>query len=265
MSATWSFSDLEFVSLWERITGEDDLPSPFLFTSRNPDFFDFLREKREVSERLKTNPDRSFERVENAITQQDLIIVVDGVDSSDPEKPERRIRLLALRSGGEGFVVNQAPGESRLYSGGFTVTECDPLRLSDAVVAALPEMAAGKRGDIPLTDEDTTDHEFRHSLVSADMADSVTNRQNRFFSIPTVSSGTIDVRQAHSKFGPRGITAHRLWWRDLQDDGRYLISLAPPEMAMSADSRRAVALINQRVAAVVRAIKDERGVLSSSE
>lgn len=261
MTTSWRFGDLEFVVLWEKVTGEDSLPEPFIYSSRNSDFYESMRKKREIGERLLAQWDRSFDHAATVFAKPDIRIVVNGYDGRDPRRAEGLVRLLGLRGGHHGFLIRQLPGETHLHSGGFVVTECDPLRLADAVTAALPERGPGVQERFKLVDERkllADEHESERSLVKETFMDSDLLRQRRFFAAQAVSGGTIDVVQASSIFGPRGITGHRLRWRDLEDDGRYVIGAEPRDAAVPLDSSQLTIAINRNVAAVVRVIKEER-------
>ncbi|MGV9409175.1 ESX secretion-associated protein EspG [Nocardia sp. NPDC003693] len=261
MSDVWEFESLEFLTLWEQATGQT-LPTPFLYTTRTAKHFDHLRERHAVAQRLREHPDRSFDPVLEVIAQPDLRISVSGVIGSSADHPDaRRIRLMGVRRGGRGYVVRQLPG--RMHSGteGFTVTECDPIGLADALVRQLPECDPGAESEIPLVGaggSGPAEEEFGNRSVIDDMRGvPAAARSRRFRDSPTVCRGGVEVEQGSSLYGPRGITVHRLAWRDIEDDGRYLIS-DEPAMATAVDAKRMTAAINLRVAAVIRVIKDER-------
>lgn len=262
MTAGLRFDDLEFVVLWEQAKG-DAMPAPFLYTSRTPMYYDYLREKREVFERLRGNWTTRMELLSAAIAEPDISITVNGFDGRDPSRADGRVRIIALRRGAYGYVIEQSPGETYLHSGGFTVTECDPLSLADLVVAALPQVGAGRQSDILLQvpgEPDSSHDEFRRSLIGDNLEDPIGLRAKRFLAAPMECMGTIEVVQGFSKFGPRGITTRQMDWRDVEDDGRYIIGGDElPFVAVSADSKRVVTAINSRVAAAVHAIREERG------
>ncbi|MFC9993667.1 ESX secretion-associated protein EspG [Nocardia sp. NPDC127526] len=265
--STWRFGDLELVVLWEQFTGEG-LPDPFIFTSRTPLLFDYLREKRAVAEQLRARQDPSLRWLAEVVTQPDLRITVSGFDCRDPENAEGRIRMIALRRADRGLLIKQLPGETYLHSGGFVVSECDPLRLADEVAAALPEVEAGKQAEIELVDprrNAVSESEIGRTIIDDVFEDSAGLRSKRFLMTTPVRMGTIQIGQGHSKFGPQGITRYGLEWRDLDGDGRYLIGGEPPYRAVAVDGAKFTRAINVRVAAVIRAIKDERGMLGVSE
>ncbi|MFF0609182.1 ESX secretion-associated protein EspG [Nocardia tengchongensis] len=256
------FEDLEFVVLWEQAKGEA-MPAPFLYTSRTPMYYDYLREKRQVFERLRDNWTSRMELLSDAIAEPDISITLNGFDGRDPSRADGRVRIIALRRGTYGYVIEQVPGETYLHSGGFTVTECDPLALADLVVAALPEVGAGCQSDILLQvpgEPDSSHDEFRLSPIGDNLEDPIGLRAKRFLAAPMECMGTVEVIQGFSKFGPRGITTRQMDWRDVEDDGRYIIGGDElPFVAVPADPKRMVTAINGRVAAVVQAIREERG------
>ncbi|MFF0635506.1 ESX secretion-associated protein EspG [Nocardia sp. NPDC004151] len=262
MTGGLRFEDLEFVVLWEQATG-DAMPAPFLYTSRTPMYYDYLREKRAVFERLQRDWTKRLDLLSDAIAEPDLSITVNGFDGRDPSRADGRVRIRALRRGTYGFVIEQLPGETFLHSGGFTVTECDPVALADLVVAALPQVGGGSHSEVMLQapgEPDSSHDEYRRSLIEDNLEDPIGLRAKRFLSAPMECMGTIEVVQGFSKYGPRGITSRQMDWRDVEDDGRYFIGGDElPFMAVPADSKRMVTAINSRVAAVVQAIREERG------
>ncbi|MFE2995130.1 ESX secretion-associated protein EspG [Nocardia sp. NPDC059246] len=261
--AALRLEDLEFVVLWEQAAGEA-MPAPFLYTSRTPMYYDYLREKRQVYERLQDRWTRQLDLLSDAIAEPDIRITVNGFDGDNPTRADGRVRIVALRRGSHGFVIEQLPGETYLHSGGFAVTECDPVALAELVVAALPQVPAGRQSDItlPMPGEPDSgyDHEHSRSIIDDILEDPVSQRAKRFLTASMACMGTVEVVQGSSKFGPRGVTARQLDWRDVKDDGRYVIGGDElPFIAVPADSKRLVTAINSRVAAVVQAIREERG------
>ncbi|MFE7741441.1 ESX secretion-associated protein EspG [Nocardia sp. NPDC057455] len=261
MTHTWKFTDLEFVVLWEDF-GEVGLPRPFSFTSRTPLWDDYLAEKARTRAALLASSTPARKEMLDDLYRPDIRLRVLGFDGRDYTNVANNVRLMAARRADRGYLVTQLPGETVGHSGGFAVTECAALELADAVVRALPEADSGKRADIVLADENEDqdlDYGYGASAVHDSFQGSVHDRSADFRSAPAERFGFIDVIQAHSMFGPRGMTRHRLKWRDLVDDGRYLIDDGHPPVATAADGRRLVSMINARIAEVVRAIKDERG------
>ncbi|GAB2562536.1 ESX secretion-associated protein EspG [Nocardia heshunensis] len=259
---SWQFEDLEFLVLWERLVG-DSLPEPFEFISSTPMYYDYLREKRQAAERLEEVLKGPFAAVMDTLSAPDIRLVAHGWDPQNPNDLSCRIRMLAARKRGFGFVVKQVGSESHASGGSFIVTECDPLCLADELVAALPLVEPGRVPEIPLAPPheatDDVDYSYGISAVGAESQDDLLRRSQRFLHRQLGLIGTIDVVQGQSKYGPRGISSHRVEWRDLPDDGRYAILHAPPWKATSVDVKRLTSMINNRIAEVIRVIKEERG------
>ncbi|MBF6178435.1 ESX secretion-associated protein EspG [Nocardia otitidiscaviarum] len=262
MTRRWAFTDLELAVLWENATGEL-LPSPFTVISSTPSYYDYLREKRETRERLHATHGSSFDHVLTAIARPDLRITVNGWDTDDPDNEQERVRILAARAGGHGYVVTQLPGKTPDAGGSFTIAACDPVALADTVVAALPDAAPGAQAEIPLaapaSGTEDLDQFIAQSPTAADHGNVVSVRSKRFFRVRPTRMGVIDIAQGNSVFGPSGITDHRLEWRDLPDHGRYAIRHAAPWKAIGVDAQKLTTMINMCVADIIRVIKDERG------
>lgn len=260
MKRTWKLTDVEFFALWDELN-EGVVPAPFFFSTDTESGIAFEREVFEARQELRSRHDFDMREVLTAIADPDLRIVISGADSDEPMKPTGLVRILAVRRGDRGYIVTQLPGRTYWHSGGYVITECDPLRLADAAVDALPEYEAGRSGEIVLSTRDSggeMDYSYGRSSVRDSFADTEPDRARLFLERAAKRTGTIEVVQGRSRFGPRGVTRYRLEWRDLADDGRYVIDDRNPPVAIPVDSRQLVAVTNARVAAVIRAIKDER-------
>ncbi|MGW0250975.1 ESX secretion-associated protein EspG [Nocardia goodfellowii] len=262
MNRTWKFTDLEFMALWSRIKGAN-LPQPFTFISDLPTHEGYLRELRSIRESWRAAEDHGRSRMAEDVLSPDLGLVVRALDPSDHRRIESRIRWLAVRREDRGYLVKQLPGRTFEHAGGFTVTECDPLALARAVVAQLPVVQAGKSGPIKLSM--SGDDEMDDSVGTSGLWDdpygassSASVAAEKFESAVPALKGTIEVFQGRSIFGPRGETRRLIEWRDLSDDGRYVIAPAAPPIAQPADAARFTAMINAEIAIIIRAIKDER-------
>ncbi|MFI5717518.1 ESX secretion-associated protein EspG [Nocardia sp. NPDC051750] len=256
----WEFTDLEYYVLWSGLD-RGGLPFPFYYTARTQDPASFRADRARTRGELEQRLDTSFGPVLEAMAQPDVRIVVDGAGGRDPQDPAQLVRLSGVRRGDRGYVTRQLPGETCWHSGGFTVTECDALRLADTLVAAMPECAAGTLADIVLPDH-RVDNEFEchhgGSRTRDWFTDSAEKRAAAFLSAPVERSGTVDIEQGYSVFGPRGIARYRIGWHDLEDDGRYVIDDQSPPVARAADRQRTVEAVNSKIAEVIESIKDER-------
>ncbi|GAB2688937.1 ESX secretion-associated protein EspG [Nocardia thraciensis] len=258
---SWELTEAEFFVLWKDHT-DDVLPIPISFTSRAEVYEDFVREKATARARLDEILEPALHDAVRTIIRSDFYIVVTGWDESRPLRHEGEIRVLAARQGAHGYTATQAPGESFWLGGGITITECDPLRLADKAVAALPDMAAGKRGHIAITDDEKAelDYNYGSSAVHDSFSESVQVRAKNFIDTTAIRAGQITIAQGQSIFGPRGLTEHKLRWRDIDNDGRYVITDEHPPVAVPADTGKLTAMINSRSADIVRAIKEERAL-----
>ena len=239
---------------------KEELPQPFFFTSRIRLYDDYLREQQAVRERLRTRLDVRFAGVLEAVAAPDVRVVVQGWDGSDPENPKGRVRTLLTRTADRGYISEQLPGETVWHSGGYTVTECHPHALGRAAVDVLPNIAAGRSKSITLAHraEDEMDYSFgRSEVLNTSDEESAEVCSHRFTRAPVSAAGYIDISQGTSRFGPRGIARRKLLWRDLADDGRYVIDAENPSVAHGITPDQLSASIDARIAGVVRAIKDD--------
>ncbi|WP_067646793.1 ESX secretion-associated protein EspG [Nocardia harenae] len=250
MNRSWDLTDLEFAVLWERIN-RSDLPRPFSFISRTRKLSDYEREKLEVWDRMRPEVDDCLRDVFVAMHRPEAYVVVLGWCDHDTQNPAKRVRARAVRSATHGYLLRQLPGETVWHSGGFTIEECGPHGIAEAVVRILPERQAGRLGSIPILTDQVDDHErFRSvpdSRVTMPNQDSPADRSAKFFALPAELTGAITVHQGYSAFGPRGILEQAMLWRDLPDDGRYVIVLDRAPTAMGIGTRRLVALIDAAV------------------
>lgn len=266
MSLTWEFTGFEFYVLWRDAT-DGRVPWPLGYTNRmkTEEEFRFVRRetRADLEEKLR---DPEFERMLSALSRPDITVVAECADWRASDKPEQLVRLYAARQEDRGYVVSQQTGETYWDAIGFTVTECDAIRLADAVVAAIPEAEPGRISAVVLAGEqidpgtsgDELDYSYGQSAVHDSFTETASDRAQRFLDSPATFTGIVEIHQKRSIFGPRGRTKHRLEWRDLEDDGRYVIDDQSPPVATSVDNAKLTAMINARIAAVVHAIKDER-------
>ncbi|MFC3964560.1 ESX secretion-associated protein EspG [Nocardia jiangsuensis] len=256
MSTVREFDAIEFFTLW------DDarlgmLPAPFYYSTDIESQAAFEVETGLARQRLARFTEPPLGELVEALARPDISLVLSARDSDDPMRVSGLIRVLGVRRGSAGYVIEQHPGRTFFHSGGFTVTRCDAVRLAAAAAEVLPEEPAGERPETPLPESGEVDYEFGRSAVYDSFDDTPEERARRFLAAPTTRTGTIEIVQGRSVFGPRGMTRHRLEWRDVTGDGRYVVDDRTPPVAVGADTGQLTALINTRVAAVVRAIKDE--------
>ncbi|MGI5221402.1 ESX secretion-associated protein EspG [Nocardia sp. CA-290969] len=263
---SWSFTDIEFYTLWTDATGGLRLPFPFHFTARSLDPEDFRSDQRKARAALAERLGPAFDPVLAALTGPDIRVEVSGSDNrkAGPETlPTSVVRLLGVRREAAGYIVSALPGETYLHSGGFTVTECGAVQLAADLVAKLPEVPAGSRRETVLPRRARSvaepDGQPRRAPRVHDSFDATEfDRGTALLAEAASCIGLVRVVQGSSIYGPRGITRFEFEWRDLTDDGRYLVRDSDPPVAVAADSKVFSGMINSKIAQVVRVIKDER-------
>lgn len=260
MNPRWSFPDLEFVVRWQRLR-EDTLPHPFVFTTDIAYEDDFQRARTAVLDRVVADPDPELDAALADIARPDIAIRVRGVDGVDPANPAASIRLLAARRESRGYLLTQFPGRTIDHSGGFTIAECEAVRLADAVADALPPVGAGSYRGFALPDPGECDPVDDYAVTTRlwdGYDDPPEVRARQFAAIVPERIGVIDVAQGMSRFGPKGRLVRSLQWRDLPGDGRHVIAAGPPATVTGADRAGVITAINDELITVIRAIKDER-------
>ncbi|QIS08957.1 ESX secretion-associated protein EspG [Nocardia arthritidis] len=249
MNRTWEFTDLEFVVLWERYI-DDHIPKPLTFTSRTPLLDDYEREKFEAWERLQATAPTWLRTALEVLARPQILVKVLGWYDRNTEDPQRWIRARVACSGNHGYILTQRPGETIRHSGGYKITECGPRSLGEAIVKTLPKVEAGRFGDIPIVTSAADVLEQIHSsgsMVLESGGESAVHRSNRFFDTAATRTGVIILHQGQSKFGPRGILEQILIWRDLPDDGRYVIELGSAPTAIGIGTRRLAAKLDMMI------------------
>ncbi len=254
MTETVKLTDHEFVALWDRYTGRF-LPEPFTFLGRIPLQEDYERHARDIWERL--GGDSFLAKVIRTVEVPDVYLVVQGWYDKEMDNPDKRIRIHAVRAGASAFVITQLPGETVFHSGGFVIAECQPRALAAAVVAALPEVGAGQRGPIPIVIETTraADSYWQSRSLVEDEADATEERSKEFLDAPAARTGSITIHQGKSKFGRRGILERVLIWRDMPDDGRYVIPVGDNPVAVGVSAKRFVLMIDEVIDEIVKRLE----------
>lgn len=258
MTLTMEFTPVEFAAMWDELK-EEGLPEPLTYLAPPRTHAESVRDKREAWQASRRRYGADLDLVTAALSRPDIRVMARGVDGRDPSNAKRVLRVLGVRRGDVGFVVTQRPGERMGEAEGFTVVQHEALSLGDAVAAAFPAAAAGSRRDFEIIDTQTSGLDFGYgrSLVH-DHGEQPEAFGREFLTEPEDLTGTIEIEQGWSRFGPRGVLRLYLVWRDVVDDGRYVIVPGSPMRVAPADRRRLAALINIQIAEVVRAIKDDR-------
>lgn len=255
MRQVWRFTDLEFKVLWERYNKTTRMPEPLVFTSRTKYFDDYEREKQEIWDRLRDTVDGPIRDVVEVLARPEVLIKTQGWYDADIQDPAKWIRARAVRSGAQGYLLTQTPGETPMHSGGYTITDCGPHGVAEAIVTTLPKVEAGRIVSLALPPEwvgGLATELWGRPSVTEHAATYDAGPVERFFGTPAERTGLLTVHQGHSKFGPRGILEHLMVWRDLPGDGRYLIELDSAPMAVGISSRRLAMKVDSLVDSLLR-------------
>ncbi|MDO3647291.1 ESX secretion-associated protein EspG [Nocardia mangyaensis] len=252
------FTPVEFAAMWDELR-EEGLPEPLTYLAPARTHAESVRDKRQAWQALRQRYGGELDLVTATLSRPDIRVMVRGIDGRDPANAKRVLRILAVRRGDHAYIVSQQPGEKIGEAAGFTLAQHEVLSLGDAVAAAFPVASAGNRRDFEIIDTATSGMDFAYgrSLVHDD-GDRSSLLGQEFLAEPEDLTGTIEIEQGWSRFGPRGVLRLYLVWRDVVDDGRYVIVPGSPMRAVSADRKRLAALINTQIAEVVRAIRDDR-------
>ncbi|MFC8527921.1 hypothetical protein [Nocardia sp. NPDC057227] len=257
MTRAWELSPVEFTGLWA--ARRESLPEPFFHLPEpGATWAEGRRRRTAAVADVRARFGNEVDGVLDAVTRPDIRLVVRGMSGTDTADAESRIRLLATRTGDRGFLITQRPGPTASAASGYTITEQNVLALGAVVTAALPEREAGRKPGFEYPAPAGGGHDYRQSLVRDTAADPVTGRADEFERASLDLVGSITVQQGSSRFGPRGINTVHLYWRDLADDGRYVLVPGDPMTVVPADRARMTGLVDAGIAEIVRAIRDDR-------
>ncbi|WP_280342151.1 ESX secretion-associated protein EspG [Nocardia neocaledoniensis] len=227
MTQQWELTDIEFRVLWQRFVGTD-LPRPLTFQTRTRLHEDYEEEKYQVWQRLQHTVDPALRSVFEVLERPEAYVRLRGWKDDERENAQYWLKARAARAGANGYLINQLPGETPTHSGGYTIVDVGPHGLADAIVDLMPVTGAAKGGIIPLVvDGGDTRDEYapRPSMFFEEADTSIAQRSTEFLNRPAERTGTINILQNQSMFGSRGMHRDILVWRDLPEDGRYVIDL----------------------------------------
>jgi hypothetical protein len=257
--------------MWDRLK-DGLLPEPFTFVSERPYLDEFRAELAGYRTALDAVLGDTFDGVLEIVAQPDVRVVVEGRDEGRPNHPRSRLRLLGVARGDQAYMIRQEPGKTIWHSGGFVLGEYQTAGLAEAVVAEMPVVWAGSLGEVvlpsapaePAAAESAADEHsaVEHvappgSAVVDPAGDTLRTRAEQFLAAPTTMAGTVRVIQGRSKFGPRGITQHQLEWRDVRDDGRYLITEELARVATGVTPRQVADALDVRIHKVLTVLEGE--------
>ncbi|MEU7145819.1 ESX secretion-associated protein EspG [Nocardia sp. NPDC046473] len=260
MIRTWQVTDVELIVLWHRLF-TDRLPLPLFALSRGADGAEWEQLAADARNSLCAKEDGVLHGALDRVARADIQVGVYAFDPRNPDDPCAAIRMLGAQQGSMATLIRQLPGETRWHSSGFMISLMAAEGLARRLAAALPACGAGRLPDIPLVfvPDDDTDHQYGRSLVYDSDLDAE-RRSAAWLEHPVERDGLIETSLGSSIFGPRGVTAHRISWRDLVGDGRYAIAESGAPVATAVDARRLAAMITADITKVSQTLEDERCV-----
>ncbi|MEV0365752.1 ESX secretion-associated protein EspG [Nocardia fusca] len=257
MMRNWRLTGLEFAALWGAMRESGALPGPFILTCRIPLYRDYLEAKRIALAEVRARLGGSIEEVLDIVAKPDIRIVANGVDLI---ADGARTRLHAARRGSNAYLLEQASREPGEDGGEFVVWEHGVTELGAAVVSRIPAAGAGRLRNVDLSThiEAGMDQEYGRYLTREPVEDPAWYSSEKFLRTPVTNIGTIFIGQGVSRFGSGHAARRVLEWRDLHDDGRYVIARHGNPVAFGVDTSGFTARVDGELVEVVRAIKDER-------
>lgn len=251
-------TSLEAVVLWQ-LMSNDRMPYPLTHWPAQQYEADYRRVKRETAQRLLAYLPDDVRELWEAAVNPDIVISAAGSAPDDPTDMSAVTRVVGLRREGYAVVLVQHPGEKIERGGDIDVYETDVVGLARAVIGWLPKAERGKYGAIPIVEQqaDGMDHGYGSPSV-LEVADSPRHRLDRWRRTPVTHSGELKIEPGSGAHWIQDRRGHRVRWRDLADDGRYLIEPVPDPVAMAVDDAAFEAYVNHRVVDLVRRIRENR-------
>ncbi|MFE9789609.1 ESX secretion-associated protein EspG [Nocardia salmonicida] len=262
MSRRWQVTDTELIAVWDKLF-KDRLPAPLFALHRGENAQEWAVLAEQAVARLAEGEDGGLYDALTRVAHADIRVTTMAFDPRRPDEPGGRVRLVGARQGAVATLICQLPGETRWHSGGYIITTGEADRLAGAVVGALPTREPGRLPDtslVTLAASADIDHHYGRSPVYDSYAE-VDRASASWLRQPVERLGLIEICLGSSIFGPRGISRHRIEWRDLVDDGRYAlrVNTAGP-VAVAVDRTALAALLAAGIAAVRQTLEDENRV-----
>ncbi|MFI6172416.1 ESX secretion-associated protein EspG [Nocardia sp. NPDC051052] len=261
MIRTWNLTDVELIVLWHRLF-TDRLPQPLFALYRGADGAEWERLTADARHSLRAKEDGVLHGALDRVAHADIQVAVYAFDPRNPGDPCAAVRMLGAQQGSMATLIRQLPGETCWHSSGFVVSLTAAEGLARLLAAALPACDAGRLPDTPLVlvpGGGDTDHQYGRSLVYDSDLDAE-RRSAAWLAHPVERDGLVETSLGSSIFGPRGVTAHRIFWRDLVGDGRYAFADTGAPIATAVDTRRLAAMITADITKVSQTLEDERCV-----
>ncbi|RDI46113.1 ESX secretion-associated protein EspG [Nocardia mexicana] len=262
-------TSLEVAVLWEMMS-DDSLPFPLTHSPTHRYEDDYVRAKRETAERLLANPPlrgpQDWDSAElldlwEAAVNPDIVIRASGEGPGDATENPVVTRVLGLRRAGYALVLVQQHGEPIERGGDVDVYETDIVGLAKAVIDQLPKVGPGKLREVPIVTQEQAGLDPDSSGVFDSMDPAPTyQRSERWRKAKSTHHGELVVEPGSAPHWLQDRSGYLVRWRDLADDGRYLIEPKPNPVAIPVDGNAFERFVNQRVAELVRRIRENRPV-----
>ncbi|KAA8879686.1 hypothetical protein F3087_43805 [Nocardia colli] len=251
-------TSLELVVLWE-LMSDDTLPFPLTHWPTHQYESDYYQAKRETAERLLAILPEDAQQLWEAVVKPDIVIWAAGEAPDDETDMSAVTRVVGLRRESFAVVLAQEPGETAERGGDINVYETDVPGLAKAVLDQLPKVGPGRRGEIPILSEkpDGMDYSYGSSQV-LEGDESPEQRSDHWRNARATQFGELKVEPGSGVHWIQDRRGYLLRWRDLADDGRYVIEPKPNPVAIPVDGNAFEALVNQRVVELVRRIRENR-------
>ncbi|WP_433606967.1 ESX secretion-associated protein EspG [Prescottella agglutinans] len=215
--ASWRFTGLEFEVLWTRL-GRDRLPYPLRFRPVADTQDDLDRQRRAAAESWVPRMTESLHRHLSVLAEPDVRIEVSGLVGA---ASGTMIRMHAGIRGATGTLAIQLSGPDVDTGGDVLVHGMDPVRIPNAIAAALPVVPAGARPAIRFrrSDLESGTGPLLVSAGSTRIRDDALGLLRR----PRTGIGEITAFAGvayDSRPTTDGIGLH---WLDFDGDGRYCL------------------------------------------
>lgn len=261
-------TSLELVVLWE-LMSNDSLPFPLTHTPTHKYEDDYLQAKRDTAARLKREmaarlsgqlPEDALQLWKAAVNP-DIVIWAAGETPGDETDKSAVTRVVGLRREGYAIVLVQQPGDSIATGGDIDVYQTDVVGLAGAVIGQLPRVGRGKHPEVPIlpAEPGPADYVYGASQV-INSNDRPRQQSDRWRNAKTTQLGELKVEPGSGAHWIQDRRGYLVRWRDLADDGRYLIEPKPNPVAIAVDDNAFAAFVNQRVVELVRRIREDRPV-----
>ncbi|MEV0948198.1 ESX secretion-associated protein EspG [Rhodococcus sp. NPDC049939] len=193
----WGLTGPQFSALWAR-TGQDRIPYPFRVTSTLHTAAEYEAEQHRIRADFSGPRHDLLDSALLVLAVPDVRIEISGSRGTDGQAP---IRMMGAVARGHGVAAVQNPDSA------VVIRSCEPYDVARQLIAQLPDVEAGSaQGIVFARHEDAT---TGHARLAT-----------RILSRPATGQGIVTVTRG-TRHRPKPVGG--LAWRDIEDDGRYLV------------------------------------------